>query len=75
MNCFGCRKRLVAFVEGLLDREKFIQAQAHLGTCAACRTEYEAVARLQRRLAAMGRISTLPHRWPGGFDGGSPALN
>jgi hypothetical protein len=52
MNCAECRENLVACVEGLLDREESLQCQAHLETCAACRAEHAAIARLQRQLVA-----------------------
>ncbi len=55
MNCVECRENLVAFVEGLLDREESLQCQAHLDNCASCRGEYAAIAGLQRRLVARGQ--------------------
>lgn len=57
MNCAECRENLVAFVEGLLDREEALQCQAHLGGCAACRAEQAAVTRLQQRLVARGQAA------------------
>ena len=54
MNCAECRENLVAWVEGLLDREESFQCQAHLETCAACRAEHAAITRLQRQLVARG---------------------
>ena len=54
MNCAECREKLVACVEGLLDREESLQCQAHLETCAACRAEHTAITRLQRQLVARG---------------------
>ncbi len=57
MNCAECRDNLVACLEGLLDNEQARQCQAHLETCAACRTEYEAISRLQEQLAARGRVA------------------
>jgi hypothetical protein len=57
MNCAECRESLVAFVEGLLDREESLQCQAHLETCAACRAEHTAITRLQTRLAARGQTA------------------
>lgn len=57
MNCAECREKLVAWVEGLLDREESLQCQAHLETCAACRAEYAAIIRLQRQLVARGQAT------------------
>jgi hypothetical protein len=57
MNCAQCRDNLVACLEGLLDSEQARQCQAHLESCAACRSEYEALARLQKRLTAQGRVA------------------
>ena len=57
MNCAECRDDLVACMEGLLDGEKSLQCQAHLETCAACRAEYAAITRLQRRLVARGQTA------------------
>ncbi|MGA2181166.1 MAG: hypothetical protein ABSH15_16485 [Verrucomicrobiota bacterium] len=57
MNCAECRENLVACVEGLLDREESLQCQAHLETCAACRTEHAAITRLQRQLVARGQAT------------------
>ena len=50
MNCAECRDEMVAWAEGCLNPGDERQCQAHLQTCAACRAEYEAVARLQQRL-------------------------
>jgi hypothetical protein len=57
MNCAECREKLVACVEGLLDREESLQCQAHLETCAACRAEHAAITRLQRQLVARGQAT------------------
>ena len=57
MNCAECRDNLVACLEGLLEAEPSRQCQAHLESCAACRAEYEAISRLQERLAARGRVA------------------
>jgi len=57
MNCAECRDNLVACLEGLLDSEQSRHCRAHLESCAACRAEYEAVSRLQKRLTARGRVA------------------
>jgi hypothetical protein len=57
MNCAECRENLVACVEGLLDPEESLQCQAHLETCAACRAEKAAIARLQRQLITRGQAT------------------
>ena len=57
MNCAECRENLVACLEGLLEAEQSRQCQAHLESCEACRTEYAAITRLQKRLAARGRVA------------------
>jgi hypothetical protein len=57
MNCAECRENLVACLEGLLDAEQSRQCQAHLESCEACRTEYAALGRLQKRLTARGRVA------------------
>jgi len=57
MNCAECRENLLAFVEGLLDREESLQCQAHLETCAACRAEHTAFTCLQRRLVTRGQMA------------------
>ena len=57
MNCAECQERLVASVEGLLEGEESLQCQAHLESCATCRAEEAAVARLQKRLAAHGQAA------------------
>jgi outer membrane lipoprotein-sorting protein len=57
MNCAECRENLLAFVEGLLDREESLQCQAHLETCAACRAEHTAITCLQRRLVTCGQMA------------------
>ncbi|MGD0017179.1 MAG: zf-HC2 domain-containing protein [Verrucomicrobiia bacterium] len=57
MNCAECRDNLVAYIEGLLEREESLQCEAHLETCASCRAEYAAIAKLQQRLVARGRAA------------------
>jgi hypothetical protein len=57
MNCVECRDNLVACLEGLLEAEQSRQCQAHVESCAACRAEYGAISRLQKRLAARGRLA------------------
>ena len=57
MNCVECRDNLVACIEGLLSDEESLQCQAHLETCAACRAEYAALAKLQQQLAARGKAA------------------
>ena len=57
MNCAECRDNLVACIEGLLGDEESLQCQAHLETCAACRAEYAALAKLQQRLVAHGQAA------------------
>lgn len=59
MNCVETRDKLVAYVEGLLGREESLRCQTHLETCVACQAEYQAIARLQRRLIANGRAVTI----------------
>jgi hypothetical protein len=55
MNCAECRDNMVASAEGLLDRDESLQYQAHLESCAKCRSECKAIASLQRRLVARGQ--------------------
>lgn len=57
MNCDVCQDSMVAFAEGLLDRETALQCQAHLDGCARCQSEYQAIATLQHRLIARGKIA------------------
>ena len=57
MNCAECRDNLVACIEGLLGDEESLQCQAHLETCAACRAEYAAIAKLQQQLVARGQAA------------------
>jgi hypothetical protein len=57
MNCAECRENLVAWAEGLFDREEGLQYRAHLDACADCRAEYEAITSLQRRLIARGQAA------------------
>src|SRR6266487_287869 len=57
MNCANCRDDMVACLEGLLEAEQSRQCQAHLESCAACRTEYAAITRLQERLVTRGRAA------------------
>ena len=57
MNCAECRDNLVACLEGLLESERSAECQDHLETCAACRSEYAALAQLHERLAAGGRAA------------------
>ena len=57
MNCAECRDNLVAYAEGLLEREASVQCQAHLEACVACRTEYEAMVSLQKQLTASGQAA------------------
>jgi hypothetical protein len=57
MNCAECRDNLVACLEGLLEAEPARQCQAHLESCAACRSEHEALSRLQKRLVARGQVA------------------
>jgi hypothetical protein len=57
MNCAECRENLVACLEGLLEPEPSSECQAHLESCAACRSEYAALACLQERLSARGRAA------------------
>ena len=57
MNCAECRYNLVACIEGLLDPEETLQCRTHLETCAACRSEYVAIAKLQRQLVERGHAA------------------
>jgi hypothetical protein len=57
MNCAECRDNLIACAEGLLDHEDSLPCRAHLETCPACRTEFEAIASLQQRLIALGQAA------------------
>ena len=57
MNCTDCRDNMVACIEGLLGDEESLECQAHLETCAACRAEYAAVAKLQQQLVARGQAA------------------
>ena len=50
MNCAECQDDLVAYIEGLLDREASLECRAHLEACAGCRAEYKAITSLQQRL-------------------------
>ncbi len=54
MNCAECRDNLVVCAEGLLGPDETHHFQAHLETCAECRSEYESIATLQQRLIARG---------------------
>ncbi len=63
MNCAECRDNLVACLEGLLEAEPARHCQAHLQSCADCRAEYAAIARLQQRLAASGRVPPPKCPW------------
>ena len=53
MNCAECRDNLVAFIEGLVDREAWLECQAHLEASAGCRAEYKAITSLQQRLTCV----------------------
>ena len=57
MSCAECQDNLMALLEGLLEAEQALDCQAHLEGCAACRAEHEAIAGLQERLVARGRVS------------------
>ena len=57
MNCTQCQDNLVACMEGLLDHDQSLQCQAHLETCATCRVEYAAIARLHEQLVARGQAA------------------
>lgn len=55
MNCAECRDNLVAYIEGLLEEEELLRCRTHLESCADCRSEHEAFARLHQKLDACGR--------------------
>ena len=57
MNCAQCQDNVFACMEGLLDHDQSLQCQAHLETCATCRAEYAAIARLHERLVACGQAA------------------
>jgi outer membrane lipoprotein-sorting protein len=54
MNCAECRDNLVGYIEGLLDEVESLRCRTHLESCAGCRAEYQAFARLQKKLDARG---------------------
>jgi outer membrane lipoprotein-sorting protein len=57
MNCAECRDNMIACVEGLLNRDESLRYQAHLESCASCRSEYKAITSLQQRLVSRGQIA------------------
>ena len=57
MNCAECRENLVALAEGLLDDEQKLLCEAHLESCADCRSESAAILSLQRQLVARGQAA------------------
>jgi outer membrane lipoprotein-sorting protein len=57
MNCAEFRDNPVACIEGLLDDEDSLRCQTHLETCAACRAEYAALAKLHQQLVARGQAA------------------
>ena len=57
MDCTEYRENLVSYLEGLCNEAEASQYQEHLESCAACRMEHEATARLQERLSASGRAA------------------
>jgi hypothetical protein len=57
MNCAECKDNMVACTEGLLDRDESLQCSAHLESCANCRSEYQAITNLRKRLIAHGQIA------------------
>ncbi len=57
MNCAECRDNLVACIEGLLGDEESLQYQTHLETCAACRAEYAAIAKLHQQFVERGQAA------------------
>lgn len=52
MNCTECREFLVPGVDEIADAETAAACERHLATCAECRAEKAAHAKLHRRLAA-----------------------
>ena len=57
MNCAECRDQLIAWAEGLLDRETDRQCREHCATCATCHAEHQAVLRLQQCLLLRGQTA------------------
>lgn len=57
MNCHECQDNLVAYLEGVLEEKAKIECREHLESCTACLQEHDAIADLQQRLAAHGRVA------------------
>jgi anti-sigma factor RsiW len=64
MNCTECQDDLVAFIEGLMDREAALECQSHLEVCAGCRAEHKAIINLQQRLTRVLGATKLPSIGP-----------
>lgn len=56
MNCERVLNRLSEFLDGVLDSERTSQVAQHLEQCAGCRTEFERLATLRKKLSSLGTI-------------------
>ncbi len=58
MNCSKCQQLLVAYQEGLLERENEQAVAEHLRDCDVCKAELEALAGIRDRLVQEARASS-----------------
>lgn len=54
MNCEMCEKKLVCYIEGLLDEVDRLAVEKHINICQQCRLEADKIAKLQERLILRG---------------------
>lgn len=59
------RDRLSEFLDGELPAGEARECEAHLGTCAECREELEALRAIRDRAAALGDVPAPEELWPG----------
>ena len=65
MNCFACEKNISAYIDDEVPQDQRIEIESHLGSCDACRDEYESQLSTWEAVSDVGSSSAPDNLWRG----------